>query len=173
MKQTITAVAAAVKCSATTLKKAIKAGFVEREDDGTFNLRRVRRGLDAQSERRGGQKWQNSGGMAPALVAIKQEHAQEELELTRAKRMRAQQELAKDAGELLIKSEWLRAWAEIFMNFRDSLIQVGSQIALRCAGKAAREISEIVRAEHERILKELADSGARLNESVGQKSGAR
>jgi hypothetical protein len=164
MKQTITAVAAAVRCSVTTLKKAIKAGFVEREDDGTFNLRRVRRG---------GQKWHNSGGMSAALVAIKQEREQEELELTRAKRMRAQQELARDAGELLIRSEWLRKWTELFMNFRDALAQVGAQIALRCDGKKAREIAEIVRAEHERILKELADGGGRLNESIGQKSGAR
>jgi|CXWL01.1.fsa_nt_gi hypothetical protein len=167
MKQTITAVAAAVKCSVTTLKKAIRAGLVEREDDGTFNLRRVRRGIEAQSARRGGQKWHNSGGMPEALVAIKQEREQEELELTRAKRMRAQQELARDAGELLIRSEWLRKWAELFMNFRDALAQVGAQIALRCDGKKAREIAEIVRAEHERILKELADGGGRLNESIG------
>ena len=173
MKQTITAVAAAVRCSATTLKKAIKAGFVEREDDGTFNLRRVRRGIEAQSARRGGQKLHNSGGMSAQLVSIKTQQAQEELELTRAKRMKAQQELAKDAGELILKSDVTRGWAELMMNFRDALLSVGDQIAMRCDGKRAREIAAIARDAHERIPQELADGGGRVNGSIGQKAGAR
>jgi len=176
MIRTVKAIAGRVGCSVSTLKKALSAGLVEREGDGSFNVRKVRRGVELQSMRRGGQRLGGDGGMGslpPGLVAIKQAQAQEELELTRAKRMKAQQELAKDAGELILKSDVTRGWAELMMNFRDAILTVGDQIAMRCDGKRAREIAGIIREAHERILQELADGGGRVNTAGGLKGGAR
>ena len=107
------------------------------------------------------------------LAAIREQQAQEELEWTRAKRMRAQQELAKEAGELILRSDVLRGWRELMMNFRDALLAVGDQIALRCDGRRAREISVIVRSAHEEVLKQLAEGGGRFNGALGVKAGAR
>ncbi len=166
MKQpkTIAALAKALNVSVSTVSKALRSGFIEREKDGSFDPKLARQGVEAQASRRGGRSLGGqSGGMPAALVALKAAQAREELKLTRAKRKTAEQHLGRQNGELLNKSEWLRKWTELFMNFRDALLQVGSQIALRCDGKKAREISEIVRTEHERILKELADGGERLN----------
>lgn len=106
--------------------------------------------------------------VSPRLVAIKEAQAEEELEWTRAKRMRAQQELAKNAGELLLRSDLLRGWAELLMNFRDALTNVGNQIALRCDGKPARQIAEIIRSAHEDLLRALAEEGGRIHAVGGQ-----
>ena len=173
MKMTIEAMARRVGCAPSTLHKALKNGLIEREPDGSLNFRKTKRGIELQSARRGGQTLGNTGGMSPALLAIKMQLAQEELELTRAKRMRAQQELAKGAGELILKGEALRAWAELMMNFRDSLLSVGDQIALRCDKKPAREIATIVREAHEEILRALAEGGARTNATLGTTKGTK
>jgi phage terminase Nu1 subunit (DNA packaging protein) len=163
--RTIDAAAKAAGVSVTTIKRALEAGAVTRKKDGSFDPSALRDGIAARAARRGGQPMGGaySGGIAPALIAIKQAQAQEELELTRAKRMRAQQELAKDAGELILKSDVTRGWAELMMNFRDALLSVGDQVAMRCDGKRAREVAEIIRVAHEGILQSLADGGGRFN----------
>jgi hypothetical protein len=56
-----------------------------------------------------------------AMAAIKQEQAQEELALTRAKRMKVQQELAKASGELILMSDTQRAGNELCVSFRDGI----------------------------------------------------
>ena len=169
MKITVEAMARRVGCSPSTLHKALKNGLVERESDGSFNFRKTKRGIELQSARRGGQTVGNTGGMSPALLAIKLQLAQEELELTRAKRMRAQQELAKEAGELVLKQEVSRAWAGIVMDFRDAVLSVPEQIAVRCDRKPAREIAAIARELLEGTLRVLAENGGRANATFGTK----
>ena len=176
MVSTIAGAAQKVGASDSTIKRLLRNGLIEREADGSFNLRLVRRALEAQASLRGGRPLGgagSSGGMSASYMAIKLQIIQEELELTRAKRMRAQQELAKGAGELILKGEALRAWAELMMNFRDSLLSVGDQIALRCDKKPAREIATIVREAHEEILRALAEGGARTNATLGTTKGTK
>jgi len=163
MIQTIKELAMRLGCAVSTVKKAKAAGLIERNRDGGFDVRRARRAIAVQGARRGGQVLGNTGGLSPALIAIKEQQAQEELELTRAKRMAAQQALAKSAGELLVRSEMLRAWMDLLMNFRDGLTNVANQIALRCDLKPARTVAEIVRGAHDDLLRALAEGGGRIH----------
>jgi hypothetical protein len=77
--------------------------------------------------------------------------------------------LAKEAGELVLKSEVLRAWAGIIMDFRDAILSVPEQIAVRCDRKPAREIAAIVREMLEDTLRTLAENGGRANATFGAK----
>lgn len=172
--KSISQAASAVGVSEKTIQRAIEAGVIAREKDGRFDRRKLLAGIAARAAQRGGQPMGGStGGMPSALIAIKQQQAQEELELTRAKRMRAQQELAEMSGQLILKSDALRGWCELMMNFRDALLALGDQIALRCDMRKAREISVIIRGAHEEVLKQLAEGGERFNGSLGVKGGAR
>lgn len=172
--KTIPAAAKAAGVSETTIKRALDAGSIARRKDGTFDPRALRDGIAARAARRGGtpmgsgRSGSHGGGMPPAILAIKAEQAKEELELTRAKRMRAQQELAKGAGELILKGEALRAWAELMMNFRDRVLSIPEQVAKRCDKKTAREIAVILRESLEEVLRALAEGGARANGSLGK-----
>ena len=53
MVRTVKAVAAKVALSPFDGKKALAAGLVEREADDSFNVRKVRRGVELQSMRCG------------------------------------------------------------------------------------------------------------------------
>lgn len=103
------------------------------------------------------------------MAAIKQEQASEELQLIRAKRMAAQQAIAKASGDLVLMSDVKRAIAELTVTFRDQVLAVSDQIALRCDGQRARVIADIVRAALEQVIQKLADDGWRTIEMVGAK----
>jgi hypothetical protein len=165
--RTIPEAAAAARVSETTIKRAIEAGVIARDKRGRFDRGKLLAGIAARAARRGGQPMGggtngHSGGMPSALIAIKQEQAKEELELTRAKRMKAQQELAKEAGELLVKGDVLRGIGELMLDFRDGLTAVKDQVALRCDMRKAREVSAIVGAAHDELLKRLAEGAGRF-----------
>lgn len=167
--RTIPQVAKALGVSESTIKRAINDGELSREKGGVFDVRKARAVVEARAARRGGQPMGGGAVASPTLIAIKQEQAEEELALTRTKRMKAQQELAKTAGELVFKSDVTRAWSELLGGLRDRMLALGDKCALRCQGKTVREIAGILREEIEAGLQELADEGVRVNGTMGRK----
>lgn len=58
------------------------------------------------------------------------------------------------------------------MTFRDQILAVPDQIALRCDGKSARVIAGIMRVALEQVIRNLAENGWRMQEKL-KEGGAR
>jgi hypothetical protein len=161
--KTLAEAAKVAHCSVSTVKKAIRAGFVQRQADGSFKVEGLLVGIAAQGSRKGGRPVAGSGGtgeLPRRLLGIKVALAKEDLKFARIRTKQAERAEAVNVRNLVDRSAVVREYSALLIEFRDALMGVLPQ---RVNLRYGKEVALFVQQEVRELLTALSEGAAHVN----------